>query len=66
MPPQYLNAVDMKLHIAGKSIDTRKADRAVWLFYEKYRSSYNFLRKDMRVNITYVIQDRGPTNGVSE
>jgi putative redox protein len=60
MPPQYFTAIDMTLHIAGKNIDKKKVDRAVSLSHEKYCSVYNSLRKDMRMNIKYVIEDKEP------
>jgi len=57
-PPQYYTGVDMTLHIAGKNIDKKKVDRAVALSHEKYCSVYNSLRKDMSVNIQYVIEEK--------
>ena len=57
-PPQYFTSIDMTLHIGGKKIDPRKVDRAVLLSHEKYCSVYNSLRKDMRMNIKYLIENR--------
>ena len=64
-PPQYFTAVDMTLHIAGKNVDTKKVDRAVALSHEKYCSVYNSLRKDMRMSIKYVIEEREPSKNKS-
>jgi len=59
-PPQYFTSVDMTLHIAGKNLDPKKVDRAVSLSHEKYCSVYNSLRKDMAVNIKYILEEREP------
>jgi putative redox protein len=64
-PPQYFNAIDMTLHIAGKNVDTKKVDRAVALSHEKYCSVYNSLRKDMRMNIKYIIEEREPSKNLA-
>ena len=64
-PPQYFTAIDMTLHIAGKNIDKKKVDRAVALSHEKYCSVYNSLRKDMQMNIKYVIEDKEPSKDLS-
>lgn len=64
-PPQYFTAIDMTLHIAGKNIDKKKVDRAVALSHEKYCSVYNSLRKDMRMNIKYVIEDKEPSKDLT-
>ncbi len=57
-PPQYFKAIDMVLHIAGKNLDSKKVDRAVSLSHDKYCSVYNSLRKDMDVNVRYVLEER--------
>lgn len=64
-PPQYFTAIDMTLHIAGKNIDKKKVDRAVALSHEKYCSVYNSLRKDMSVNIKYILEEREPPRNVT-
>lgn len=60
-PPQYFASVDMTLNIAGKNLDPKKVDRAVSLSHEKYCSVYNSLRKDMAVNIKYILEERVPS-----
>ena len=60
-PPQYFTSVDMTLNIAGKNLDRKKVDRAVSLSHEKYCSVYNSLRKDMAVNIKYILEEREPS-----
>jgi putative redox protein len=63
-PPKYFNSVDMTLHITGKNLDPKKVDRAVSLSHEKYCSVYNSLRKDMRMNMKYIIEDREPSKNI--
>jgi putative redox protein len=63
-PPQYFTSVDMTLHIAGKNIDPKKVDRAISLSHEKYCSVYNSLRKDMHMNMKYIIEDREPSKNI--
>jgi putative redox protein len=60
-PPQYYKAIDMVLRIAGKNLDPKKVERAVSLSQEKYCSVYNSLRKDMVVKVTYVLEEREPS-----
>jgi putative redox protein len=64
-PPQYFTSVDMTLHIAGKNLEPKKMDHAVSLSHEKYCSVYNSLRKDMAVNIQYLLEEREPPKNVS-
>jgi putative redox protein len=56
-PPQYYTKVDMVLHIAGENITPKKLDRAISLSQEKYCSVYHSLRKDLKVNVTYHIEE---------
>jgi putative redox protein len=55
-PPQYYTTIEMKIHIAGENITPKKMDRVISLSQEKYCSVYHSLRKDMKVNVTYVIE----------
>ncbi|MCL5024533.1 MAG: hypothetical protein M1497_14450 [Nitrospirae bacterium] len=48
----------------GKNVDPGKVDRAVSLSHEKYCSVCNSLRKDIRMNIQYIIEDREPSKNV--
>jgi len=56
-PPQYYTKVDMVIHIAGEHITPKKLDRAIALSQEKYCSVYHSLRKDLKVNVTYTIEE---------
>jgi putative redox protein len=56
-PPQYVTAVEIILHIAGKDLNPKKVQRAVSLSQEKYCSVYNSLRKDLDVTVKYVLND---------
>lgn len=60
-PPQYYRAIEMVLHIAGKSIDPKKVDRAISLSHTKYCSVYNSLRKDMDIKVRYVLEEKDPS-----
>ncbi|NJD56762.1 MAG: OsmC family protein [Nitrospirae bacterium] len=55
-PPQYYTKVDMMLTIGGDNITPKKLDRAISLSQEKYCSVYHSLRKDLKVNVTYHIE----------
>ena len=55
-PPQYYTKVDMVLHISGENITPKKLDRAISLSQEKYCSVYHSLRKDLKVDVSYVIE----------
>jgi putative redox protein len=57
-PPQYYKSVDLMIRLSGKGIAPRKIDRAIELSLSKYCSVYHSLRKDIAVNIKYVIEDR--------
>jgi putative redox protein len=57
-PPQYYRSVDLMIHVSGKGITPRKIDRAIELSLTKYCSVYHSLRKDIAVNIKYVIEDQ--------
>ena len=59
-PPQYYKKIDMELQIGGKDLDPNKVARAVSLSHEKYCSVYNSLRKDMEINVTYVLEEKEP------
>ena len=55
-PPQYYTSVEMVIRIAGENITPKKLDRAIALSQEKYCSVYHSLRKDLKVNVTYTIE----------
>ena len=55
-PPQYYTKVDMVIHISGENITPKKLDRAISLSQEKYCSVYHSLRKDLKVDVSYVIE----------
>lgn len=57
-PPQYYRSFAMVLHIAGESLDPKKIERAISLSRQKYCSVYNSLRKDVAVEVSYVLQER--------
>lgn len=59
-PPQYFKAVEMILSIAGKNLDPKKVERAISLSHEKYCSVYNSLRKDMNVQVKYILEEKEP------
>lgn len=54
-PPQYFKTIDISIHAAGRGLNENKMKRAVSLSHEKYCSVYHSLRKDMKVNVEYVI-----------
>jgi len=56
-PPQYYTKIDMVLQIAGENITPKKLDRAISLSQEKYCSVYHSLRKDLKVSVTYTIEE---------
>lgn len=56
-PPQYYTKIDMVIHIAGEHITPKKLDRAISLSQEKYCSVYHSLRKDLKVNVNYDIEE---------
>jgi putative redox protein len=60
-PPQYFKAVTIIFHLAGKNLDTGKIDRAVALSRDKYCSVYNSLRKDLDLQIQYVLEENEPS-----
>lgn len=59
-PPQYFKKVDITVYVGGKNIDENKVKRAVSLSHEKYCSVYHSLRKDIVVNVDYIIEDKEP------
>ncbi|MCL0042427.1 OsmC family protein [Thermodesulfovibrionales bacterium] len=65
-PPQYIKAVEMTLHIAGKNLTTKKVDRAISLSHEKYCSVYNSLRKDMDVKVKYSLEEKEPMERIGD
>lgn len=59
-PPQYYKAVEIVLHIAGKSLTANKVERAIALSRDKYCSVYNSLRPDLVLNVRYVLEEKIP------
>jgi putative redox protein len=45
------------IHISGESITPRKLDRVIALSQEKYCSVYHSLRKDLKVDVKYLIEE---------
>ncbi len=56
-PPQYFKSVDMVIRLSGKDITPKKLDKAISLSHEKYCSVYHCLRKDMKINVSYIIEE---------
>jgi putative redox protein len=56
-PPQYFKAFEIMLTASGKGLTENKMKRAVSLSHEKYCSVYHSLRKDIEVNVRYVIEN---------
>jgi putative redox protein len=56
-PPQYYQAINMVLHIAGKNLNAKKVERAISLSHEKYCSVYFSLRDDMDIKVTYELKE---------
>ena len=59
-PPQYYNAVEIVLHIAGTNLEVGKIERAIELSRNKYCSVYNTLRPDLALNVRYVLEEKIP------
>jgi putative redox protein len=55
-PPQYFKSIEMVVHVKGKSVTPEKLERAIALSREKYCSVYNSLRKDLVLNVRYVLE----------
>lgn len=55
-PPQYYKRMEMLIHISGENITPKKMDRVISLSQEKYCSVYHTLRKDLKVEVKYVIE----------
>lgn len=56
-PPQYYKTVEMTIHISGENITPKKMDRVISLSQEKYCSVYHSLRKDLVVEVKYIINE---------
>lgn len=63
-PPQYFKSVEIILYITGSNLEPRNVERAVSLSQKKYCSVYNSLRSDLDVKVKYVLEERGPEQGV--
>ncbi|MDD5171348.1 MAG: OsmC family protein [Syntrophales bacterium] len=59
-PPQYYQAVEMVLHIAGKNLTPGKVERAIALSRDKYCSVFNSLRPDLVLSVRYVLEEKCP------
>jgi putative redox protein len=57
-PPQYYKRIEMMIHIAGDNITPKKLDRVIALSQEKYCSVYHSLRKDLKVDVKYEIEEK--------
>jgi putative redox protein len=55
-PPQYYKHMEMVIHISGENITPKKMDRVISLSQGKYCSVYHTLRKDLKVDVKYVIE----------
>ncbi|UCG79162.1 MAG: OsmC family protein [Nitrospirota bacterium] len=56
-PPQYFRSMHMKLMMKGQGFSDKKVQRAIDLSQDKYCSVYHSLRPDMKVTVSYVIND---------
>ncbi len=56
-PPQYYRKIDITVRASGEGLSEKKMKRAVDLSHEKYCSVYHSLRKDLEVNVRYVIEE---------
>lgn len=56
-PPQYYTSIQITLRASGEGLTESKMKRAVELSHEKYCSVYHSLRKDMKINVDYIIDD---------
>jgi putative redox protein len=56
-PPQYFTSINIFINIAGTGIKNSNLDRAISLSHEKYCSVYHTLRKDIKFNVDYKIED---------
>lgn len=57
-PPQYYKSIDMKIRVKGRGLTAKKLDRAISLSQEKYCSVYHSLRSDMKVTVSYTIEEQ--------
>ncbi|NOY52658.1 MAG: OsmC family protein [Deltaproteobacteria bacterium] len=55
-PPQYYKKIDITVRASGEGLNENKMKRAVKLSHEKYCSVYHSLRKDLEVNVHYVLE----------
>jgi putative redox protein len=56
-PPQCFKKIDIMVRASGEGLTENKMRRAVALSHEKYCSVYHSLRKDLQVNVEYVLED---------
>ncbi len=56
-PPQYYESIDLLIKVNGEGLTPKKLDRAISLSHDKYCSVYNALRKDIKVTVSYKINE---------
>ncbi|QWR76144.1 OsmC family protein [Candidatus Magnetomonas plexicatena] len=56
-PPQYFSGFDVMLNITAKNITEKKVQRAINLSVDKYCGIYHSLRKDVKLDIKYQINN---------
>ncbi len=65
-PPQYYKAIEMILHISGENISAKQIEKAIALSQKKYCSVYHSLRKDLKVNVKYILNGGAAVEGFLE
>jgi putative redox protein len=63
LPPQYYKKIELILHLAGEDLVPRKVDRAISLSRDTYCSVYDSLRKDMELNVRYILKGQNVGDG---
>jgi putative redox protein len=56
-PPQYYTSMEMIISVAGTGLTAKKLERAISLSHEKYCSVYHTLRKDMKINEEWMMEN---------
>lgn len=65
-PPQYYKAVEMIINISGENISAKQIEKAIALSQKKYCSVYHSLRKDLKVNVKYILNGGAAVEGFLE
>ena len=60
-PPQYFKAVTIVIHLTGENVAAEKIDRAIALSRDKYCSVFNSLRRDLDLQVRYVLEEKAPS-----